>query len=149
MRKFSIVLLLFAGYVRHPGYADDLDRFIEGQIGFDDIQGCIHEDIPIRGAIVGALQDASFYPNEEHDLYEKLCYAHMLRAMQNYDHYALYAIYLAAKSKCSPQKLDWNSLLEKIKEGSGMDENDMLEGEKIYKDYAKRGSRGRILTPDD
>ena len=30
----------------------DLDRYIEGQIGFDDIQGYIHEDIPIQRAII-------------------------------------------------------------------------------------------------
>ena len=60
------------------GYADDLDRFIEGQIRFEDIQGYLHGDIPIHGAIVGALEEASYYSEKEHDLYEKLCYAYVL-----------------------------------------------------------------------
>ena len=49
-------------------YAYDLDRFIEGQIRFEDIQGYIPGDIPIQGAIIGALQEVSYYSEEEHDL---------------------------------------------------------------------------------
>ena len=124
------------------GYTDDLDRFIEGQIRFEDIQGYLHGDIPIYGAIIGALQEGSYYSEEEHDLYEKLCYAHMLHAIQNYDPYALYAYYLVAKDKCSPHKLDWDSLLEKIQMESGMNEGDMERGRGLYEGYVRRGSRG-------
>ena len=56
-------------------YFDDLDRFIEGQIGFEEIQGFVHEDVPLQEAITLALTHARFYSKEEHDLYEKLCYA--------------------------------------------------------------------------
>ena len=65
----------------YMGYADDLDRFIKGQIEFDDIQGCICRGIPIQNAIISALQEASYYSQEEHDLYEKLCYAEVLYSM--------------------------------------------------------------------
>ena len=130
-------------------YAYDLDRFIEGQIRFEDIQGYIPGDIPIQGAIIGALQEVSYYSEEEHDLYEKLCYAHMLRAVQNYAPYALYAYYLVAKDKCSHHKLHWDSLLEKIKMESGMDEVDMERGRSLYEGYVRRGSRGYVLSPDD
>ena len=130
----------------------DLDRFINGEICFEDIKGFIHEDVSIQGAIICAIQNKLFYSEKEHDLYEKLCYSFILRAknkIQYYDTYALYAIYLAAKSKCSPHKLDWNNLLEKIKEESDMDKDDMKRGEEIYKDYVRRGSSGYVLQPDD
>ena len=103
----------------------------------------------IYGAIIGALQKWSYYSEEEHDLYEKLCYAHMLHAIQNYDPYALYAYYLVAKDKCSPHKLDWDSLLEKIQMESGMNEGDMERGRGLYEGYVRRGSRGYVLPPDD
>ena len=126
------------------GYADDLDRFIEGQIGFDEIQS-----FRLQQKIILALQDASYYSEKEHDLYEKLCYAYMLHAIPNYGSYALYAKYLVAKDKCSPHKLDWDSLLEKIKMESGMDEDDMERGRDLYEDYVSRGSCGYVLPPDD
>ena len=125
-------------------YADDLERFIEGQIGFEEIQS-----FRLQQEIISALQNAFYYSKREHDLYEKLCYAHMLHAIQNYDPYALYAYYLVAKDKCSPHKLDWDSLLEKIKMESGMDEGDMGRGRGLYEGYVRRGSRGYVLPPDD
>ena len=65
---------------------DDLDRFISGQICFDDIQGYILGIIPIERAIRWALKYKSryFYTKEEHDIYEKLCYATVLYSMQFY-----------------------------------------------------------------
>ena len=35
--------------------ADDLDRFINGEIGFEEMQGFIHEDVPIEESIRLAL----------------------------------------------------------------------------------------------
>jgi hypothetical protein len=119
--------------------ADDLDRFIEGQIGFDEIQGCICEVIPIQNAITSALQEASYYSKEEHDLYEKLCYAAVLRHMMLDDGAELYAIYLFAKNGCFPHKLDWDGLLEKIKRESGMDDADIIEGTDMYEECKERG----------
>ena len=127
----------------------DLDRFINGEICFEDVQGFIHEHVPIQQAIILGLQSALFYSKKEHYLYEKLCYAHMLHAIENYEPYAWYAIYLAAKSKCSPHKMDWDDLLKKIKEELSMDKYDMVRGENIYKAYVRRGSRGYVLEPDD
>ena len=59
------------------GYADDLDRFIEGQIGFDEIQS-----FRLQQKIRLALQNGAYYSEREHDLYEKLCYAEVLRSMK-------------------------------------------------------------------
>ena len=115
------------------GYADDLDRFIEGQIGFDEIQSCICED-----AIVSALRVVSYYFKGEHDLYEKLCYAAVLLHMKLNDLF-LYAIYLFAKNRCFPHKLDWDGLLEKIKRESGMDDADIIEGTDMYEECKERG----------
>ena len=75
----------------------DLDRFIDGQIGFEEIQGFVHEDVPIQGAIMLPLTHARFYSKEEHDLYEKLCYAHVLYVLHitpNSPPVEFYAIYL-------------------------------------------------------
>ena len=121
------------------GYADDLDRFIKGQIEFDDIQGCIHRGIPIQNAITSALQEASYYSQEEHDLYEKLCYAEVLYSMTFDNGAELYAIYLFAKNGCFPHKLDWDGLLEKIKRESGMDDADIIEGTDMYEECKERG----------
>ena len=120
-------------------YADDLDRFIKGQIEFDDIQGCIRRGIPIQNAITSALQEASYYSQEEHDLYEKLCYAEVLYSMTFDNGAELYAIYLFAKNGCFPHKLDWDSLLEKIKRESGMDDADIIEGTDMYEECKERG----------
>ena len=35
--------------------ADDLERFINGEIGFEEMQGFIHEDVPIEESIRLAL----------------------------------------------------------------------------------------------
>jgi len=121
------------------GYADDLDRFIKGQIEFDDIQGCIRRGIPIQNAIISALQKASYYSQEEHDLYEKLCYAEVLYSMTFDNGAELYAIYLSAKNGCFPHKLDWDSLLEKIKRESGMNDADIIEGTDMYEECKKKG----------
>ena len=59
-----------------------------------------------------------------------------------------YALYLAAKDKCSPHKLDWNNLLKKIKSKSGMDKYDMRRGKDIFEDYKESG-RSYVLPPDD
>ena len=81
------------------GYADDLDRFISGQILFEEIQGFIHEDVPVQEAITLSLINALFYNSkEEHDLYEKLCYPKNFHSMQSYKHEELYAIYLFQKA---------------------------------------------------
>ena len=61
-------------YCYNVGYADDLDRFIDGEIGFEEIQGCIPLGISIQGAIESVF-NVKYHPKEEHDLYEKLCYA--------------------------------------------------------------------------
>ena len=58
-------------------------------------------------------------------------------------------MYLASKIKCSPNKLDWSYLLEKLKKESVTDKDDMERVEKIYKYYVKRGSLGYILLLDD
>ncbi len=144
-------MLLFIGHTGCLVYADDLDRFINGQIKFEDIQGDVHKGVPIQGAIIGALQDTLFYSKEEHDLYEKLCYAYVLYVLHDTSDcpsYALYALYLAAKEECSPHKLDWNDLLKRVKSESGMDEYEMMRGEDIYKDYKESG-RSYVLPPDD
>ena len=132
-------------------YADDLDRFINGEIRYDDIKGFIHGNIPIQGTIILSLQDASFYSKEEHDLYEKLCYAYLLYVLHitpDCPPLEYYALYLAAKDECSPHKLNWNNLLEKIKMETGMKEHDMRRGENIYKNYKESG-RSYVLLPDD
>ena len=116
------------------GYADDLDRFIEGQIGFEEIQSS-----ELQQKIVLAFQNKLFYSQEKHDLYEKLCYAAVLRDMKLDDGAELYAIYLFAKNGCFPHKLDWNGLLEKIKRESGMDDADIIEGTDMYEECKERG----------
>ena len=131
----------------------DLDRYIEGQIGFDDIQGYIHEDIPIQSAIIVALEYVSYYSEEEHDLYEKLCYAYVLYVLYiipNSPPSEFYAIYLFARGKCSPHKLDWDGLLEKIKMESGMNDVDIARGTSMYKICQKKGGYyNDFLTYED
>ena len=132
------------------GYADDLDRFIEGQIGFEEIQGFVHEDVPIQGAIIDALTLSLFYSKEEHDLYEKLCYAYVLYVLYitpNSPPAEFYAIYLFARGKCVPHKLDWDGLLEKIKMESGMNDVDIARGTSTYKICQKKGGYYDDLFP--
>ena len=95
--------------------ADDLDRFINGEIGFEEIQGFIHEDFPIKESIRLALYNGWAYPQKEHDLYEKLCYASVLRLVSLLSPHSIYSVYLVAKKLCAPHKLDWDCLLKKIK----------------------------------
>ena len=128
------------------GYADDLDRFIEGQIGFEEIQGCIPSGITIEGAIISVL-NAKYHPKEEHDLYEKLCYAEVLHCMQYYDRSELYATYLFAKDICSPHKLDWGGLLTKIKSESGINDTDIARGTNMYKECQRKGGYHSDLLP--
>ena len=134
MRKFSIVLLVFICHMGCVGYADDLDRFIEGQIGFEEIQSS-----ELRQEIALALQNKLRDSQEEHDLYEKLCYAAVLHYVKFYDGWVLYEIYLSAKNACSPHKLDWDRLLEKIKMESGMDALDILHGADLYEECQRNG----------
>lgn len=129
--------------------ADDLDRFIDGQIGFEEIQGCIPSGITIEGAIITVL-NAKYHPKEEHDLYEKLCYAHVLYDLHitpNSSPAEFYAIYLFAKGICSPHKLDWDGLLEKIKMESGMNDVDIARGTSMYKICQKKGGYYSDLLP--
>ena len=131
-------------------YFDDLDRFIEGQIGFEEIQGFVHEDVPLQEAIKCSLTYARFYySKEEHDLYEKLCYAEVLHCIEYYEHEEMYAIYLFAKDRCFPHKLDWDGLLEKIKMESRIDDTDIVEGASMYKQCQKKGGYYSDLLPAD
>lgn len=116
---------------------DDLDRFINGQICFDDIQGYILGNIHIESAIIFALKHkpSSFYTKEEHDIYEKLCYATLLYSMQFYSPSSLYAEYLVAKDVSTPHKLDWDCLLYKIKREFNMSESEMSYGHSLYENY--------------
>ena len=128
----------------------DLDRFIDGQIGFEEIQGFVHEDVPIQEAIMLALTHAPFYSKEEHDLYEKLCYAHVLYVLHitpNSPPVEFYAIYLFAKGICSPHKLDWSALLEKIKMESGVNDTDIARGTSWYEECQRKGGHYSDLLP--
>ena len=115
-------------------YADDLDRFIEGQIGFEEIQS-----FRLQQKISLDLQNGAYYSEREHDLYEKLCYAAVLRHMKLDKGEELCAIYLFAKNGCFPHKLDWDGLLEKIKMESGMDALDILHGAHLYEECQRNG----------
>ena len=133
--------------LNNMAYADDLDRFISGQIRYEEIQGFVHEDVPAQQAITLALESAMFYSKEEHDLYEKLCYASVLQHMEYFYHEELYAIYLFAKGKCFPHKLDWDSFLEKIKSESGMDDTDIVRGTGMYEECQRKGGYYSDLLP--
>ena len=130
------------------GYADDLDRFINGEIGFEEIQGFIHEDVPIEEAIRLALYKSWVYPQEEHDLYEKLCYASVLRLVSRISTHSLYSEYLVAKKLCAPHKLDWNCLLRKIRREANIDKYAMLCGQNLYERYAS-GFSSSWYSDDD
>ena len=127
-----------------------MDRFIDGQIGFEEIQGFVHEDVPIQEAIMLALTHAKFYSKEEHDLYEKLCYAHVLYVLHitpNSPPVEFYAIYLFAKGICSPHKLDWSVLLEKIKMESGVNDTDIARERAGMRNVRERGGHYSDLLP--
>ena len=128
----------------------DLDRFINGQIEFDEIQGYVKEGVEIQDAIKGVLH--SECPSKDlHDLYEKLCYAYVLHSMQYsmqfYTPSSLYSVYLVAKEVSSPQKLNWDLLLKIIEKKSNMDEYDMARGQGLYEDY-KSGFSSSWLSDD-
>ena len=124
----------------------DLDRFINGQIEFDEIQGYVKEGVEIQDAIEGVLH--SKCPSKDlHDLYEKLCYAYVLHSMQFYTPHSLYADYLVAKEVSSPHKLNWDLLLKIIVKKSNMDVYDMSRGQGLYEDY-KSGFRSSWLSDD-
>ena len=123
-----------------------LDRFIKGEIGFEEIQGCIPSGITIKGAIISVL-NAKYHPKEEHDLYEKLCYAEVLLCMESYTHASLCAVYFFARGKCSPHKLDWDGLLEKIKMESGVNDVDIARGTSWYERCQKKGGYYSDLLP--
>ena len=130
-------------------FTDDLDRFIKGEIGFEEIQGCIPSGITIKGAIISVL-NAKYHPKEEHDLYEKLCYAHVLYVLHitpNSPPVEFYAIYLFAKGICSPHKLDWSALLEKIKMESGVNDTDTARGTSWYEECQRKGGHYSDLLP--
>ena len=126
---------------------NDLDRFINGQIGFEEIQGQVKEGVYIQDAIIGGLSPKC--PSKlEHDLYEKFCYATLLYRMRFYSPSSLYAEYLVAKEASSPHKLDWDHLLKKIEIESNMDKHDMNRGQWLYEDY-KSGYRSSWLSDND
>ena len=129
--------------------AKDLDRFINGEICLEEIKGYVHGHVPIENAIINALTNALFYKNE-HDLYEKLCFASVLRTLgifKQTEGAYLYGRYLALKDKCRPHKLNWACLLRKIKKESNMNKYEMEEGESNYNYYKRTG--GWPLDYDD
>ena len=123
----------------------DLDRFINGQIEFDEIQGYVKEGVEIQDAIEGVLH--SKCPKDLHDLYEKLCYANVLHSMQFDTPSSLYSDYLVAKEVSSAPKLNWDLLLKIIEKKSNMDEYDMARGQGLYEDY-KSGFSSSWLSDD-
>ena len=134
---------------RSMGYANDLDRFIDGQIGFEEIQDYIKEDVSVQDSIMDAYKMKASDSKVNHDLCEKLCYASVLYNMGFFSPHGLYAIYLTARNNCSPHKLNWDCLLEKIKKELEMTDEDMEHGKCIYEDYQERGGRCYVLPPDD
>ena len=124
---------------------NELDRFINGEIDLDEIQS-----FPLQQDIKSVIKYASyFYKEVEHHLYEKLCYAAVLHFMHDYDHEELYAIYLFAKGKCFPHKLDWDGLVESIKRKSGINDRDIVDGTRMYEKCQKKGGYYSDLLPVD
>ena len=125
---------------------NDLDRFINGEICYEEIQGYIHEDIPIDNAILFAKSNKAFYNDKEHDLYEKICYADVLRSCHQFikdnlhEPVYIYTYYLYLKDISASHKLDWDNLLEKIKKEMIIDKWDMDSGGSYYKTYHEAGS---------
>ena len=128
--------------------ADDLERFINGEIGFEEMQGFIHEDVPIEESIRLALYNGWAYPQKEHDLYEKLCYASVLRRVSLLSPPLIYLEYLVAKKLCAPHKLDWDCLLKKIIRKASIDKYAMLRGQDLYESYAS-GCSSSWYSDDD
>ena len=122
----------------------DLARFINGEISFEEI----HEDSDpyIKNHIICAFKNTLFYSYDKHDLYEKLCFANIIRLVnlckKNEEEYDwLYAQYLYARGIAYPHKMNWDILLEKIIKETNMTEYDMVNGENYYyKPYLETGS---------
>ena len=74
-----------------------LDLFVNGEISFEEIQGCIKGGISIQGAISSIL-NVKPCSKELQELYEKLCYAEVLNYMKYYKHSKLYAIFCLRKA---------------------------------------------------
>ena len=132
----------------------DLDRFINGEISFEEIQGCCneHSDSYIKNYIIFAKYERCFYSNDEHDLYEKLCYANILRLVNDHKNKEdendwVYAQYLYAKDITYPHKMNWDILLEKIIKETNMTEYDMDRGESYY--YKKKLETGSWPCDED
>ena len=124
----------------------DLDRFINGEISWEEIQD-LYDGQPVKWLIVASFTEASYYSQDEHDLFEQLCYANILRITDLHkregwqDYEKLYADYLLAKDISSTHKMNWDTLLEKIIKETNMSELDMDIGENIlYKTYQETGS---------
>ena len=134
-------------------HSNDLENFIKGEIRFEDIKGHTEEGCSIYWSIISARQETSFYSKDEQDLYEKLCYADVLRLMHDFEPCdepsELYAKYLALKDKCSQHKLDWDCLLNKIKKISKMNVDDLETGKKFYKSYKEGGGDIYEYFPED
>ena len=129
-------------------YADDLDRFINGQIRLEDMQAYIKKNTSIQITISRALLDVAYYSEKEHDLYEKLCYASVLNSMGHLSAHSLYSKYLVAKRLCAPHKLDWDCLLRKIRMEANINEYAMLYGQDLYERYAS-GCSSSWYSDDD
>ena len=128
------------------GYTKDLDRFINGQIEFEEIQGYIKNEVHIQDAIRHVLK-GKCTSKEKHDLYEKLCYATVLYSMRFYSPSSLYSEYLVAKEVSSPHKLNWENFLKKIKKEFNMNSIDIVRGQGLYEDY-KSGINSSWLSDD-
>ena len=130
----------------------DLDRFINGEISFEEIQGCCneHSDSYIKDCIIFAKVKRCFYSNDEHDLCEKLCYANILRLVNDHkgdENDWVYAQYLYANDITYPHKMNWDILLEKIIKETNMTEYDMDRGESYY--YKKKLETGSWPCDED
>ena len=123
----------------------DLSRFINGEIAWEEIQD-LYNDLPVKWLMISSFEGASFYSKDEHDIFEKLCYANILRTNNDFNKEGLeenayiYSKYLLAKDISLPHKMDWNILLEKIIRENNMSKLDMDEGERNYKIYRETGS---------
>ena len=76
--------------------ATDLNRFINWDIEFKEIEGSVNDDVDIQNAIINSIHNFLFYKNDL-DLYEKLCYSDFLRDIQYYSNCELYAAYIVIK----------------------------------------------------
>ena len=122
-------------------YINDLDRFIKGEICFDEIKGYISQD-KIYWAIIYTGRESLFYSEEEHDLYEKICYADILRICQDlkdnrHEPFHLYRKYLYLKDISAPHILDWDNWIENIKKEMNMEEWVIKRAESWNENYHK------------